>query len=668
MRIENIELYNFRQYIGTQKIEFSQDTERNVTVLVGKNTSGKTTLIRAFEWCLYRTIRFEDEILLNSQVADHMNEGETQDVSVTISLWHKYSIDDKETRYVINRKATYLCTGIDAITGKRKISLAGPFEGKVQWLNDDGQTYSDVDAGSVNASITRLLPQDLSGYFFLTGERIGAITENKDLKDSVRGLMGLNVLENTMNHLKKILSAYNNALKQSGNVNLENAQKMLDEKQTQLDKLAEEILKVQDAVDFYQNEKAECAANLKKNNNVIEDQKRREQLESIIEDTKNAVSIGKTGMSSAFSVNAFSFFLKPLSSKVNEFMEKVADEVDCVPDMTQSAIDYIINVRKKCICGTEASKGTLAYQQLIIERQKMPPENIGSAARRYQEYTNQYAEMGDNYFSTIESKYKDYRRNKKELSRRLDEKQNIDKSLGNGSVDAKALNSAYNNAVSMLEKKSREIKSLFEKQGALKREIENCNNVINELLKKDKSNLKLRGYITYTQKLFDWVNEAYTSKEVAIRSQLEMKVNSNFSRMYHGNRNILIDSKYRVKYMDITTEESDGLKAVKNFAFVSGLVELAKEALTGEDDLELGTQSFPMVMDAPFSNIDEIHIANICSILPDVAEQVIIAVMQKDWDQAADKLSNRIGKSYMIEKDIDSKGCEIETSTHFREV
>jgi DNA sulfur modification protein DndD len=235
-------------------------------------------------------------------------------------------------------------------------------------------------------------------------------------------------------------------------------------------------------------------------------------------------------------------------------------------------------------------------------------------------------------------------------------------------VDAKALNSAYNNAVSMLEKKSREIKSLYEKQGALKREIENCNNVINELLKKDKSNLKLRGYITYTQKLFDWVNEAYTSKEVAIRSQLEMKVNSNFSRMYHGNRNILIDSKYRVKYMDITTEESDGLKAVKNFAFVSGLVELAKEALTGEDDLELGTQSFPMVMDAPFSNIDEIHIANICSILPDVAEQVIIAVMQKDWDQAADKLSSRIGKSYIIEKDIDSKGCEIETSTHFREV
>jgi DNA sulfur modification protein DndD len=162
LRIESIELYNFRQYIGAQKIKFSQDPERNVTVLVGKNTSGKTTLIRAFEWCLYRTIRFEDEILLNSQVAEHMNDGETQDVSVTISLWHKYSIDDKETRYIIKRNATYICTGIDAVTGIRKITLSGPVSGSVQWLNDDGQTYSDVDAGSVNASITRLLPQDLS--------------------------------------------------------------------------------------------------------------------------------------------------------------------------------------------------------------------------------------------------------------------------------------------------------------------------------------------------------------------------------------------------------------------------------------------------------------------------------------------------------------------------
>ena len=39
MLIKKLELENFRQYIGNQTIEFSTDREKNVTVLIGVNTS-----------------------------------------------------------------------------------------------------------------------------------------------------------------------------------------------------------------------------------------------------------------------------------------------------------------------------------------------------------------------------------------------------------------------------------------------------------------------------------------------------------------------------------------------------------------------------------------------------------------------------------------------------
>ena len=55
MLIKKLKLKNFRQYIGEQEIQFSTDREKNVTVLIGVNTSGKTTLVRAFEWILYNT-------------------------------------------------------------------------------------------------------------------------------------------------------------------------------------------------------------------------------------------------------------------------------------------------------------------------------------------------------------------------------------------------------------------------------------------------------------------------------------------------------------------------------------------------------------------------------------------------------------------------------------
>ena len=44
------------RYKGQYKIEFSCDAEKNVTVVMGDNTFGKTTLAQAFRWGLYGEI------------------------------------------------------------------------------------------------------------------------------------------------------------------------------------------------------------------------------------------------------------------------------------------------------------------------------------------------------------------------------------------------------------------------------------------------------------------------------------------------------------------------------------------------------------------------------------------------------------------------------------
>lgn len=88
--------------------------------------------------------------------------------------------------------------------------------------------------------------------------------------------------------------------------------------------------------------------------------------------------------------------------------------------------------------------------------------------------------------------------------------------------------------------------------------------------------------------------------------------------------------------------------------------ETSKEANTSP-------QFYPLVMDAPFSNVDEIHIKNISKILSGSAEQVIIAVMKKDWEPAAGIMSPLVGKAYQIEKDRDVDGKEIDTMTHIKE-
>ena len=55
-------------------------------------------------------------------------------------------------------------------------------------------------------------------------------------------------------------------------------------------------------------------------------------------------------------------------------------------------------------------------------------------------------------------------------------------------------------------------------------------------------------------------------------------------------------------------------------------------------------------MDAPFSNADETHIKNISAVLPEVANQVIMFVMEKDWQYAEPVMAERVGKYCKLKK------------------
>lgn len=56
MKIRSIKLHNFMRYKGDNELFFSTDNEKNVTVVLGDNTFGKTTLAQGFRWALYEKL------------------------------------------------------------------------------------------------------------------------------------------------------------------------------------------------------------------------------------------------------------------------------------------------------------------------------------------------------------------------------------------------------------------------------------------------------------------------------------------------------------------------------------------------------------------------------------------------------------------------------------
>ena len=52
LKFHKIDLKNFRPYIDDH-VEFSQDETKPITIVEGKNSTGKTSLVHAINWCLY---------------------------------------------------------------------------------------------------------------------------------------------------------------------------------------------------------------------------------------------------------------------------------------------------------------------------------------------------------------------------------------------------------------------------------------------------------------------------------------------------------------------------------------------------------------------------------------------------------------------------------------
>ena len=180
MLIKSLRMLNFRQFIGETNVEFSVDPEKNVTVILGNNTFGKTTLLQAFNWCFYEKVLFSDnpDDLLNYEVAAKMYPDQEEKVEVEITLLH----DGRE--YVVTRTQflTKKYNGFNKRTFAKIVYSHKESSGKTS-------TKTIEAPNEIKKLINTILPEDLSKYFFFDTERVNSISTKKDVADAVKGLL-----------------------------------------------------------------------------------------------------------------------------------------------------------------------------------------------------------------------------------------------------------------------------------------------------------------------------------------------------------------------------------------------------------------------------------------------------------------------------------------------
>lgn len=658
MLIKTLRMENFRQFRGTTKVDFSCDPEKNVTIILGDNTFGKTTLLQAFNWCFYNKVNFDQrpDFLLNYELSEEMRNGEQQIVEVEITVLHD------GTEYVITRTQRYTCANGN-VRGESVPNI------KVSYKQEDGQTES-VKAAQVDNVINNILPEDLSTYFFFDTERVSSISTRKDVAEAVKGLLGLSIMDSAIKHLGDRAKRATVIGKLYGSMDLDGdakAQEALNRIQTAEEKrnaIAGQLEDCASQISQYDARKEQLDAILRDNQTTTTLQKKKEDLERRISLERKALSEAITQYFREFNAGSLAFFAQPLLSTASAFLKEVKVDDKGIRDLTKPTIMELIK-RGRCICGQEIRDGNEAYQHLMAELAYVPPESIGNTVRHYRERLSSFSRPAERTYSSLDERYRAILRSKNRIQEWEDEHQTI-----GTQISGKENMRRYEQELADIRVRLRDIHAkkdrLNRDDGALKSDIDRCKKLYDSLTAVSEKNRQAMELIAYAEEIKGWLEETYKDKELTIREDLEAKVNEIFERMYHGHRRVTIDAKYHVELLttvsdrEIAAGESEGSNRVKNFAFIAGIVAMAKEKIitdSSENGINLSSEPYPLVMDAPFSNADETHTANISKVLPEIAEQVIMFVMQKDWNYAEPVMNDRVGKRYHLNKDS-------ETCTH----
>jgi len=651
-----LKLSNFRQF-KNEEINFSVDKDRNVTIIIGENGTGKTTFAQAFFWCLYGETDFRDKSMLNKIVATNMIPNNEQRVKVSLSLIHA------EIEYQIVREQIYkkdYSNNIKAMNSTLNI----------QYKKNGQQEY--LKPLEIESRIKEILPKELSKYFFFDGERIEKMSKeiqsgrkSAEFAEAVRGLLGLDAFISAMWHLKSnskncIIRNYENSYDSKSDIKILEYTQEIERYQNELDKIEVRLSEIEVEIEKANYRKDDL---IKKIRQYAEGEKLQKEKENLNKKLLTAQYVKKTTvetMLNQFNNNASSYFSRSMIKKSLEELKNGDFTNKDIPEMHAKTIDFLIK-KETCICGTPLKAGSKEYNSIINLLKFLPPQSIGISVGQFVKESGIRAKSSANLFDIISSTMSVISEQERDIDEILENIALIEKNFDKENISTVVQN--YHKEIKTCERiiseRQNENVKLIEQRGAFNTKKERAITERSTLTLRDESNRKIEIYKAYAQYMYDELQKVYSKNEVNTRKKLEQTINEIFKSIYNGGMSLTIDEKYNISVIvddfeefnnNVETSTAQSISVI--FAFISGIIKMARESNLENDENSklLASEPYPLVMDAPLSAFDKKRIKTVCEALPNIAEQVIIFIKDTDGDIAEQHLGIKIGSRYKFDK------------------
>ncbi len=633
MIFKKIRLRNFGPFLGEQEIDISSDKERNVTFIHAQNYVGKTSILRAVIWCLYGTIIHGDDgsevEILNDQARDDCD----YLVEVAIDFEHEGK------NYKFERKVEYEML---PSSKKREIPSFVGFE-----VDRYGHHTSEGLLNDPAKVINFFAPQELSKFFFLKGEN-SPLNENQlDLRDSIKEILGFNVLDQANADLTYLANSYSRS-----------AAKFVK---------TEEVKDLKEAIEGYHqlNEKnndivSSCNKNIEaaeEEIKALEDQisdwqkiqgekKVLKQLTEQINKTKNARTRLLEKKARWFRHNLFSLLSKKLCESG---IEKINAEIHKgkIPSKYQVSFINELLDDQECICTTKLLEGSPERDAVESRLREGGDSRVYEAVIEAKTVLRQMSERRENLLTQIEEIEAEIEQCNKSIEDNEDYYQETQKRVNSANdKEMQKKSIQLNTARSMKTSELRKRDSAKSQLKTILIKLKEDSAKYDKMVSKNKEAKEKIEISNFVKSLLKRVNSYVNEMQVEARKEIAQEMNEIVSKSISEPPKVEVDSSFFYK---VDKYVSGGPKRVLDFAYTASILSFNNK---NHKILKKTGVIIPLVVDSAFGETDEEYRKALADFLPRLSPQLIVLVSGAQGYMFADSLTDRIGSEYILIREV----------------
>lgn len=669
MKIKSIALNNFRIYKGFNKISFEVNSERNISLVAGKNGYGKTTFLTALVWGFYGKLmahvedKFKQDIrnsggypnflqdLYNSKAKYEFKEGFTDlsECSVEISLTD-VSIPS------IPCKTVSIKRSFDLATNEEKLVL--------QIDGDENELTKEVGYDVfINDFI---LPREIAKFFFFDAEKIVSLAEAKttaELKSLSRAyseVLGIKKYED----LKKNIEILITRLRRSGVSNIQ---------RKQLDKYIAQENELKELIEFNRNKKTrleERVSELKNESDALQEKLIREgnsiTLEELkeLKDQRQKLKIDAEQIKAEFkkSLNLAPLVIagkqlvatyklavkentlssgyineKALKKELEAYYKNVLQEINVLDLSNEQKESLEISLKNK-ISDQVENKSNASKADILLE----------FSEERFREFHSLFQNINTSYLKEFNRLVQDNKDNKillNSVARKIKKAEaRKDNDLARKHREEKQKTDAEI-ALKMLEKEK-----LIQELGGLEVRLNLAKKMRSEYeLKFEVEEINQQKY-RVSKTLLDKINSTIGQIKEDKKYSLKKSIMLNLNKLMHKEDFIKnVNIRIHGDIMDIDLLDKKG-EIIKKDLLSKGEQQLYASALLKALVDESGIK-FPVFIDSPLQKFDKFHSENIIKeFYPTISDQVVLLpLLEKELSETEFKfLENNLENTFLI--------------------